>query len=361
MKFIIFLFFIAYFFINFYVYFCINRALSLNLFYKIILIIIICIMVFGVYFINRHYLISENIIKPFALICYSYLGFIFLLFSFLVFYDLISLIFNFFNLNLPYNKAFISILLFTIVIFIYGYLEAGNIVIKKVYINSSKINKEVKIAYLSDIHLGITTLEGRVRKLIRQLKNINPDIIILGGDFIDGQHDNIDKYVNLFRDLNIRYGKYAVLGNHEYYAGRLYSEGIIKSAGFVLLNNESAIIKDLNICITGIEDIVSDKAKELNLLKSSYNNKCFNIYLKHKPIVNSKAINYFDLQLSGHTHNGQIFPFGLLEKLHYKYMSGLYKLKNNTFIYVSKGTLTWGPPIRVLAKPEISLININKN
>ncbi|MDY6820434.1 MAG: metallophosphoesterase [Deferribacterota bacterium] len=246
-------------------------------------------------------------------------------------------------------------------IFIYGYLEAGNIVIKKVYINSSKINKEVKIAYLSDIHLGITTLEGRVRKLIRQLKNINPDIIILGGDFIDGQHDNIDKYVNLFRDLNIRYGKYAVLGNHEYYAGRLYSEGIIKSAGFVLLNNESAIIKDLNICITGIEDIVSDKAKELNLLKSSYNNKCFNIYLKHKPIVNSKAINYFDLQLSGHTHNGQIFPFGLLEKLHYKYMSGLYKLKNNTFIYVSKGTLTWGPPIRVLAKPEISLININKN
>lgn len=318
-------------------------------------------MVFGVYFINRHYLISENIIKSFALICYSYLGFIFILFSFLVFYDLISLIFNFFNLNLPYNKAFVSILLFTIVIVIYGYFEANNIVVKNVYINSSKINKEVKIAYISDIHLGITTLKGRVCKLIKQLKNINPDVIILGGDFVDGQHDSIDEYVNYFKHINTKYGKYAVLGNHEYYAGRLYSENIIKSAGFVLLNNENIVLKDLNICITGIEDIVSDKTKELNLLKSNYNNKCFNIYVKHRPIVNPKAINYFDLQLSGHTHNGQIIPFGLLVKLFYKYMSGLYNLNNNAFIYVSNGTLTWGPPIRVLAKPEISLITINKN
>ena len=119
-------------------------------------------------------------------------------------------------------------------------------------------------------------------------------------------------------------------------------------------------MRDLNLCITGIEDIDSDQAKELNLLRNNHNNKFFNIYVKHRPVVNPNALDYFDLQLSGHTHNGQIFPFGILIKLFYKYSSGLYSLNDNSFIYVSNGVFTWGPPIRALAKPEISLMTIYK-
>jgi predicted MPP superfamily phosphohydrolase len=261
---------------------------------------------------------------------------------------------------LPYNKVFVSVFLFTILIFIYGYFEANNISIKHIYLNSYKLNRTIKIVFLSDIHLGITSLKERVHKLIKQLKKIDPDILILGGDFVDGRHNNIDEYVNYFKNIHIRYGKYAILGNHEYYAGRNYSEKIIKKAGFILLNNESFVIRDLNISITGIEDIERDQVKELDLLKNNYNNNFFNIYVKHRPVINPNVLDYIDLQLSGHTHNGQIFPFGLLIKLFYKYTSGLYKLKDNSFIYVSNGVFTWGPPIRVLAKPEISLITINK-
>ena len=360
MKTFIIIFFLIYSMISLYVYECINRAFSLTVIYKLLILLFMFIMIVGIYIIHGKYF-NEELLNLFAFICYSYLGFIFLLFSGLIFYDLIFLIINFVSLKISYIYVFISILFVTVVVFIYGYYESNNIKINHVKIKSDKIERNINIAYISDMHLGILTLQQRVNKVYKILKKLNPHIIIAGGDFVDGQHNDLEKYIKLFKSLETDYGKYAVLGNHEYYAGKDYSEGLIKSAGFTLLNNNSVTIKDLNLTIIGIEDIINVPAEELNLLKRNYNSKSFIIYVKHRPVINSEITNYFNLQLSGHTHNGQIFPFGLLVKLFFKYTSGLYKIKEKTLLYVSNGTLTWGPPIRVLANPEVTHITIKRN
>lgn len=360
LKVFIIVFFLIYSMINLYVYECINRAFSLTVGYKFLILLFMFTMIVGMYIIHGKYFIGK-LLTLLAFIYYSYLGFIFLLFSGLIVYDLFSLIINFINLKISYMYVFISILFITVVVFIYGYVESNNIKINHLKIKSDKIERDINIAFISDMHLGILTLQQRVDKVYNILKKLNPHIIIAGGDFVDGQHNNLEKYIKLFKSLETDYGKYAVLGNHEYYAGKDYSEDLIKSAGFVLLNNDSIAIDDLHLVITGIEDIINDSTKELNILKSRYNSNFFNIYVKHRPVVNSKATKYFDLQLSGHTHNGQIFPFGLLVKLFFKYTSGLYKIDEETLLYVSNGTLTWGPPIRVLASPEVTYITIKKN
>jgi predicted MPP superfamily phosphohydrolase len=312
-------------------------------------------MIAGIYIIHEEF-INERFLRLFVFICYSYLGFIFVLFSVLLFYDITSLVFYLFNTRAHYSYIFISILFFTVIIYIYGFFEANSITLKTISLSSSKINRKIKIAYISDMHLGITTLNQRVNKVYKQLEKLNADIIISGGDFIDGKQNNIDRYIMLFKNISAKYGKFAVLGNHEYYAGKNYSENLIKEAGFTLLNNESVKINDLNLVITGIEDIINDSSYELRFLKRNYDEKCFNIYVKHRPVINSVTTDYFNLQLSGHTHKGQIFPFGIFVKIFFKYITGLNKISNESFIYVSNGVLTWGPPIRILAKPEITFI-----
>jgi len=334
MKIFLITFFLIYSIINLYVYECINRAFPLTAIYKLLIILFMFIMIAGIYIVHGEFL-KGDLLRLFAFICYYYLGFIFLLFSGLIIYDLISLVINFVNLKISHNYVFIGILFITVVIFIYGYFEANNIRIKHIKIKSNKVGRNIKIAYISDMHLGILTLHQRVDKVYKMLKKLKPHVIIAGGDFVDGQHNNLEKYIISLESLEADYGKYAVLGNHEYYAGKIYSERLIKEAGFFLLNNEGVAIKDLNLAITGIEDIINNPAKELTLLKDSYNSEFFNIYVKHRPVVNSKASDYFDLQLSGHTHNGQIFPFGLLVKIFFKYIipGGIGKGKVGNFDY----------------------------
>ena len=117
------------------------------------------------------------------------------------------------------------------------------------------------------------------------------------------------------------------------------------------------------IIIVGVDDLagkryglapnVSEKA-----LLSKLPRKYFTLLLKHRPHLNEAEGGLFDLQLSGHTHKGQIFPFSLIVKLFYPYFNGLFSLGNNSYIYVSRGTGTWGPPVRFLAPPEVTVIEL---
>jgi len=93
------------------------------------------------------------------------------------------------------------------------------------------------------------------------------------------------------------------------------------------------------------------------LLKGLPKNR-FTLFLKHQPIVSKESLDLFDLQLSGHTHKGQIFPFSLMTKLAYHMHTGLSELNQNTLLYVSRGSGTWGPPIRFLAPPEVTIIDL---
>ena len=97
-----------------------------------------------------------------------------------------------------------------------------------------------------------------------------------------------------------------------------------------------------------------------NKVLESFSPDYLNIFLKHQPKIENNSLGKFDIQISGHTHNGQIFPFTLITSLFYPYQKGLYKVSNNSYLYVSRGTGTWGPPIRFLTFPEITVIDFQR-
>ena len=158
------------------------------------------------------------------------------------------------------------------------------------------------------------------------------------------------------------YGKFAVTGNHEFYVGIERSLEFTRKAGFKILREEAVIIPGI-ITIAGIDDEAvrgwqkgENKSEQdlcLHIDKSQYT-----VLLKHRPVPYTGSLCVYDLQLSGHTHKGQIFPFYLITKLFFSQYAGFYQLNNNSALYVSRGTGTWGPPIRFLAPPEVTIIDI---
>ncbi len=143
---------------------------------------------------------------------------------------------------------------------------------------------------------------------------------------------------------------------------RFLAYSSIAQAGFILLQGETQTLANL-IHIAGVDDPAGryqgrpGSDSEYQVL-STLSTDLFTLLLKHQPIVDKNSTRHFDLQLSGHTHNGQIFPFSLLTRLFYKTHPGLTQLQDGSFAYVSRGSGTWGPPVRFLSPPEVTLIEI---
>jgi hypothetical protein len=174
--------------------------------------------------------------------------------------------------------------------------------------------------------------------------------------------DELDTLTGMIKNIPTTYGKFAVTGNHEFYAGLNRALAFTKKAGFTILRGEGLTVSNV-LNIAGVDDpavkryvpnlAVSEKA----LLEKMPGDK-FTLFLKHQPVISSESLGKFDLQLSGHTHKGQIFPFYLFTKLFYRMHSGLSKLNGNAMLYVSRGSGTWGPPVRFLSPPEVTIIDI---
>jgi len=167
----------------------------------------------------------------------------------------------------------------------------------------------------------------------------------------------------LLKEINPPMGKFAVTGNHEYYAGLEQSLKFTEDSGFKILRNEALLINN-DLLIAGVDDLQIQKVNHSQNLQEdklfhSENKGKFVLLLKHRPFVEKNSIGLFDLQLSGHVHKGQIFPFSLLTKFYYSVHAGFKKLADSSYLYVSRGSGTWGPPIRFLSKPEVTIIDIS--
>jgi hypothetical protein len=185
--------------------------------------------------------------------------------------------------------------------------------------------------------------------------------LVSTGDLVDGRMPSTELIATKLHALKAPLGKFAVTGNHEFYMGLQNSERFIEKAGFQLLRNRS-VNAGKHLSITGIDDPTGAAAigpSETELLAANAPTR-FSLLLKHRPALAHANQTRFDLQLSGHTHKGQIFPFNLLIALRYPIHCGLHQLKgpNPAHLYVSRGTGTWGPPIRLLAPPEITVIDL---
>lgn len=247
----------------------------------------------------------------------------------------------------------------------YGYHEAGRIRMERVVIRTDKIPAspgKLRIVQISDVHIGLIVRKGRLEKIAKEIRKAEPDILVSTGDLVDGQLDSVEALSGLLRAIDPPFGKFAVTGNHEYYAGLPRAIRFTEKAGFRVLRNESMTIPGV-ITIVGIDDAVGRNSSrdggidEKGLLVEG-EGKVFTLLLKHRPVVNQGAAGLFDLQLSGHTHKGQIFPFGLIVKLFFPALSGYYDLPGGSCLYVNRGVGTWGPPVRFLAPPEVTLIEL---
>jgi hypothetical protein len=308
-----------------------------------------------------------------AWIGYTWLGFIFLFFSASLLVDFYRLVVYLGSALLHKELAFFALTAKTVFIIpffmaicisVYGYNEALNIRTEHVVINTTKLPKgvdRIRIAQISDVHLGLIVRKERLGLILEKVKAAAPDMLVSTGDLVDGQINSLEGLADMIKEINPRYGKFAVLGNHEYYAGLKQAIEFKKVAGFTLLRGEGISIDGI-INLIGVDDPAAkyfngyDESMEKRLL-ASFPRERFTILLKHRPLINKDSLGLFDLQLSGHVHKGQIFPFSLLTKIYYPKDAGLLRV-NGGILYVSRGSGTWGPPIRFLAPPEVTVIDI---
>ena len=248
---------------------------------------------------------------------------------------------------------------------VYGYFEALDIKTERLVITSSKIPETVgklTIVQISDVHLGLIVRKARLSKIIAGIKSASPDILVSTGDLVDADINRLTGIAELLDEIKPKYGKYAVIGNHEIYAGLNHAISFTEKAGFKVLRGENVVAGGL-INITGVDDPMIGKINhekpfsEKALLESLPHEK-FTLFLKHRPVMKQENLGLFDLQLSGHVHKGQIFPFNLVTWLAHSIKTGYSALPEKSAINVNRGTGTWGPPIRFMAPPEITVIEL---
>jgi uncharacterized protein len=262
----------------------------------------------------------------------------------------------------------ILVTIFSIIIVIAGYINASIFKINKFELSIQKtgINlKSLHIAIASDIHLGTIISNSHLKNLVNSINILKPDIILLAGDIVDEDLAPVIKN-NLgetLTKLKSKYGTYAITGNHEYIGGVEEAVKYLSAHNITMLRDRAVMIDDL-FYIVGREDrsisqFNARKRKSLADILSGIDRNLPVILMDHQPFALQEAVNAgIDLQLSGHTHHGQLWPFNYITSKLFELSYG-YIRKGSTHFYVSSGFGTWGPPVRTTARPEIVDITIN--
>jgi uncharacterized protein len=327
--------------------------------------------VFLIRTLERHDL--ELSARTLSYVAYLWMAMIFLFFCSSLAFDAVNLILRVpawinaqgpFPLRIPPRLSFAASLALSALICIYGYFDAQNIRTERLVIETDKLPEgtdRLTIAQISDVHLGLIIRCDRLVSILEVVKAVKPDIFISTGDLVDAQINHLPGLRELLQDIHAKHGKFAITGNHEYYAGLDTALEFTRLAGFTMLRDEAQDIGP--IVIAGVDDRTSVQvrlgkpATDRDVL-SPLDRKKFVLFLKHQPHPDADAIGLFDLALSGHTHKGQIWPFTYLSKRAHPLHAGRYDLGKGSIIYVSRGTGTWGPPIRFLAPPEVTVIEL---
>ncbi len=306
----------------------------------------------------------HNAIFVASWVVYIWMGFLFLFCSVFLVFDLGHALATLLGINWQSNesKVLLAVSLFALTMVGYGFIEARQISVKEIKISTPKLPPaigRVTIAQISDLHLGVMLGGEFLDRVITRLRELRPDIVAATGDIVDGQGDDLNGLARHFLAYKPSKGAYAVIGNHEVYAGLENSLRFLGSAGFTVLRG--APVAAGGIILAGIDDPSAGSFGQEAMMESRNalalaSKGDFVVLLKHQPVVDKEIP--FDLQLSGHVHGGQIFPFGLLTRLVYGVNTGLTRLADGRLLYVSRGTGTWGPPIRLFATPEITLFTI---
>lgn len=239
--------------------------------------------------------------------------------------------------------------------------------VKRVRVTLDRLSKALsgtRIVQLTDVHVGPTIGKSFVEDVVVRVNGLSPDVVVITGDLVDGSVEELAEHVEPLGKLKARYGVYFVTGNHEYYSGVDAWIAHLEKLGVRVLRNERVRIGGADgFDLAGVDDYSSrghahGHGFDLEKALAGRQKDCACVLLAHQPrgIELADALGV-DLQLSGHTHGGQIFPWNLAVRLQQPFVSGLHKLAHAQ-IYVSRGTGYWGPPMRLGAPAEITEIEL---
>ncbi|APR83300.1 Cytoplasmic membrane protein [Minicystis rosea] len=223
-----------------------------------------------------------------------------------------------------------------------------------------------RIVQLSDVHIGPTLGADWLARVVDRVNQASPDVIVITGDLVDGSVDELRDQVAPLAKLSARHGVYFVTGNHEYYSGADEWIAELRRLGIRTLRNEHVTIGDGEQAfdLAGVDDWTAHRfggghGADLARAVAGRDPRRELVLLAHQPKQIHEAEKHgVGLQLSGHTHGGQIFPWNFFVRLDQPYIAGLSK-QGDTHIYVSRGTGFWGPPMRVAAPAEISVVELH--
>ena len=361
---------LAYIIPNIYVFARINRLfINKNWRFHYTLIYILLVLVYPVS--NLFSQSNSGFPRNFMTACANYiLPFWLYLFLFVLVFDIFNIANLIFKL-IPHEKlqntrfkvtGLSVIIILSAIVVVAGIINFNTIRISEYRIDIPAKSAEIshlKIAFVADFHLKSRTSIDFVEKFAKNIQMINPDLMIFGGDIVEGDRNdgNLEKFEQVFAGIKARYGVFAVLGNHEHYAGLEKGSFFYKSGLKVLSDTNVVIAESFNL--TGRNDSHIRARKSIGELLRSVTDTLPVILLDHRPTeIDQVSKTSVDVQLSGHTHNGQLFPINLITRRVYELSWG-YKKIGNTHFFVTSGIRLWGPPVRTTGKSEIMIIDIN--
>jgi predicted MPP superfamily phosphohydrolase len=269
-------------------------------------------------------------------------------------------------LGYPLPRVFIGAVCFglALVAAVYGLINAAWIRETKVVIKLPRLPTAWEgrtVALVTDLHLGHVAGPGFSRRVISKLRAMQPDLVLIGGDMFDGSPIDLSRLVAPWKNYSAPRGIFYVTGNHDEFAEREIYLNAVAGTAIRVLNNEKVDVDGLQI--VGVHDSEAGDARELRriLRRSRIDPALPSILLAHRPgnlaVVEEEGIS---LQLSGHTHQGQMWPWiWLVSRIHGRFAYGLQRL-GKLLVYTSSGVGTWGPPLRVGTKSEIVSIRLEK-
>ena len=370
-------FFAVYAAINYYIFIRGWQALTIFPQLKIVYLILFL-------FVSLSFIISKILTERIPSFVYDLLQWIgsfwfaFMLYFLLsiVFLDLLRLLNHFFSIfpaavmnNYTAWKfgTFIVVILLSSVIVAAGYINTRILNVKNLEVtlkkSSSSLN-ELNIVMFADIHLTAMNNEKLLSRIIERTNALNPDIVLIPGDFVDEKSGWLEErgIGKSFFNIKSKYGTYACTGNHEYIVGIKDAAGFIRSHNINLLQDEMIMV-DSSFYIAGRDDrskkqFTGEDRKPLSEIISERNEDLPLILMDHTPFGLEEAENNkVDLQLSGHTHHAQLWPLNFITQMIYEKDYGYLK-KGNTQYYVTCGVGTWGPPVRTGSRTEIVNLRI---
>ena len=253
----------------------------------------------------------------------------------------------------PTNISRWVVLSLIVSVSLYAFINGMRIEVKQVQLPAPVT---MKIAQLSDVHVGSVSVH-HLERLVEKVNQLAPDVVLITGDLIDPQGEFTSSSLAALNRLTIPV--YWVTGNHERYAGLDRVMDLLASTPVVPLRNQ--VVEFGGIQLIGIDDSDDRRQVQVRLSEIEFDADRYSILMYHQPegfdVATEAGVN---LMLSGHTHNGQIAPFNYVVGLRFEYLMGLYE-KNGAVLYVSPGSGTWGPPMRLGSRNEITLIHLQKD